>query len=657
MSSATNTASAAQPQPTETNATASPVAKTPNELVVRETVESLAVAFILALLFKAFVAEAFVIPTGSMAPTLMGAHKDILGEETGYRFQVGASSEFDNDAGVKNGRFVMGAICPISRKPQVISPLRDKNESTFSGDRILVSKLAYAWNTPKRWDVIVFKFIEKARQNYIKRCIGLPNETVRVFGGDIFIRPSTNSPYEIARKPPHVTAAMMQLVNDTQHAPQVFIKANIPPNWQPLEKDEAVWTSNWSSGAWSATGEQKSDETAWLRYFHRVVDLAAWHTFNATGQLPVSMNPRQPRLITDFTAYNSDVLSGQDPASYKNDPEKWLERAAAEMSIIYRDNGGLSNDGLHWTGDLGLEVDFETSSETKSVSLMIVEYGLKHIVTFDLSSGQATAEVTKEGEPLAIFQDGSTGSKSATAATDVRAGKKHRIKLSNIDEQFTLWIDGKVANWAPSNRLTLSNVLLPTERAPTSSATDPLDGAPLGIGVSNGRIDVTRAKVFRDIYHIAYGPNSGRATFYDGKPLISDYRVPTYATFVQMIRDSVTDEMRESYARNMHGISANELRKKMPSEVLDRYTLACFPEAWGKSDMITKRSTYEFQMMEDWFFPMGDNSAASYDARSWRDHHTPRRLMIGRAVVVFWPHFWNAPIPFFPNFQRMGLIR
>ncbi|EMI24455.1 S26 family signal peptidase [Rhodopirellula europaea] len=44
----------------------------------RETVEAFAVAFILALLFRAFIAEAFVIPTGSMAPALMGAHKDVF---------------------------------------------------------------------------------------------------------------------------------------------------------------------------------------------------------------------------------------------------------------------------------------------------------------------------------------------------------------------------------------------------------------------------------------------------------------------------------------------------------------------------------------------------------------------------------------------------
>src|SRR5689334_2661262 len=43
----------------------------------RETVESIVVAFVLAFLFRTFEAEAFVIPTGSMAPTLYGQHRDV----------------------------------------------------------------------------------------------------------------------------------------------------------------------------------------------------------------------------------------------------------------------------------------------------------------------------------------------------------------------------------------------------------------------------------------------------------------------------------------------------------------------------------------------------------------------------------------------------
>ena len=61
----------------------------------RETIEAVVVAFILALLVRGFEAEAFVIPTGSMAPTLMGRHKEVTCPECGYVYAVNASAEDD----------------------------------------------------------------------------------------------------------------------------------------------------------------------------------------------------------------------------------------------------------------------------------------------------------------------------------------------------------------------------------------------------------------------------------------------------------------------------------------------------------------------------------------------------------------------------------
>src|SRR5271166_5598375 len=58
---------------------------------IRETVESVIIAFVLAFLFRTFEAEAFVLPTGSMAPTLMGKHKDLECPMCHYRYPVSAS--------------------------------------------------------------------------------------------------------------------------------------------------------------------------------------------------------------------------------------------------------------------------------------------------------------------------------------------------------------------------------------------------------------------------------------------------------------------------------------------------------------------------------------------------------------------------------------
>src|SRR5580700_8774172 len=55
---------------------------------IKDTIESILVAFILAFVFRAFVVEAFVIPTGSMAPTLLGAHMRYTCPDCGYQFDT-----------------------------------------------------------------------------------------------------------------------------------------------------------------------------------------------------------------------------------------------------------------------------------------------------------------------------------------------------------------------------------------------------------------------------------------------------------------------------------------------------------------------------------------------------------------------------------------
>src|SRR5438045_3338134 len=79
---------------------------------MRETVESIVIAFVLAFLFRTFEAEAFVIPTGSMAPTLMGRHKDVTCPQCGYRYQVSASEEESEDRRRPTANCVAG-MCPM----------------------------------------------------------------------------------------------------------------------------------------------------------------------------------------------------------------------------------------------------------------------------------------------------------------------------------------------------------------------------------------------------------------------------------------------------------------------------------------------------------------------------------------------------------------
>jgi signal peptidase I len=81
------------------------------------------------------------------------------------------------------------------------------------------------------------------------------------------------------------------------------------------------------------------------------------------------------------------------------------------------------------------------------------------------------------------------------------------------------------------------------------------------------------------------------------------------------------------------------------------------PQSWNKTRLFDLRRIRNFKLEENQFFPMGDNSAASADARSWTRHYVSRELLIGKALVLLWPHPWNRPVPLLPNVRRMGLIR
>ena len=56
-----------------------------------------------------------------------------------------------------------------------------------SGDYLIVDEISYRFREPQRGDVIVFKYPKKPSQRFIKRIIGLPNETVEIDNGKVIV--------------------------------------------------------------------------------------------------------------------------------------------------------------------------------------------------------------------------------------------------------------------------------------------------------------------------------------------------------------------------------------------------------------------------------------------------------------------------------------
>ena len=549
----------------------------------RETIESIVVAIILAFLFRTFVAEAFVIPTGSMAPTLMGKHKDVECSQCGYSYRTGASIE---DA---EPTFVVATTCPICRFTMNLGT-DNANHVSFTGDRILVGKFSYELSSPKRWDVIVFKFPGNAKQNYIKRLIGLPNETLQIRHGDIYVKPDAEENFRIARKPEHKLLAMMQVVHDSRYVSPVLRKAGWPSRWQPwvASGGKPVWSHDEDRNTYASAGD--SSDMAWLRYQHIVPLYEDWGVLLSSRQIPdLSQMPGQ--LITDFYAYNAYTTGSQAGIGETGSLGPEPQRARV---------------GLHWVGDLALEAKVKVRGEQGKLAFKLVESGIHFDCTIDVATGKA--ELTMTGGAGGFHGPDGQVVARPTANTALRGSGSYDIRMANVDDEIWVWIDNRRV--AFSSPTTYDG---PQNPRPQWSPKEYGDLAPAGVGSQGVEVDVEWLKVLRDKYYISTrgGPSM-------------DQQYPNYVN---------------------------------PAEVIATFS---DPSQWSTSDLFDwdAAGTVKFEMGDNHFFPLGDNSPQSKDARLWEgDPFVDGKLLTGKAMMIYWPHAWNRPVPFLPNVKRMGFIR
>jgi len=118
----------------------------PQKSVVREYVEAIIIAILLALFIRSFIVQAFKIPSGSMLPTLqIGDHLLV-------------------------NKFIYGVKIPMTGN--VLIP----------------------WKSPERDDVVVFRFPKDRSIDYIKRVVGIAGDIVEVKDKQLFLNgePITN---------------------------------------------------------------------------------------------------------------------------------------------------------------------------------------------------------------------------------------------------------------------------------------------------------------------------------------------------------------------------------------------------------------------------------------------------------------------------------
>ena len=583
----------------------------------REAIEGLLVAIVLALLIRGYEAEAFVIPTGSMAPTLRGMHKDVKCEQCAYEYAAGASQ----DSEVAHGRVVL-TVCPMCAFPQTIE-YTEGRDASFSGDRILVNKFAYdPMGKPERFDVIVFKNPNDAKQNYIKRLCGLPGETIKLLRGDIYFR-RDNDPepaFEIARKPPRKLRAMLQPVHDTKYISKKLDELGLPPRWQ-ADGGSAAWTTPDRHRTFDV---QSSPNDNWIRYRHIVPTLGDWAAIH-DGKDPDFKNARG-ELISDHYAYNSYLNANANfnsggPLGFGDQTFGFWDRST----------------GKNWVGDIALEANVDVKSDAGELTLQLVEAGWRFDCRFDVSTGKATVSMRDQNGQAKPFDGGPT----VTAETAVQGSGSYRLLFSNVDSELRLWVNNKLIEFDKPATYSRSKDVIKTEMdlRPYYGGPDDLgDLAPAGLAGKNLDAHVERLRIHRDKYYVAV---KGGTAHQD--PTAGDY---------------------------IGGIDSENIRTMFRS-----------PDSWDTLPIFEQTQSAEFVLKDsdddskDQFFPMGDNSPQSHDARVWNAHanYVERQFLIGEAVLIYYPHPWAAKLPgnpgtrgenfrslqllFYPKFSRMGLIR
>ncbi|GAB4137153.1 MAG: signal peptidase I [Planctomycetaceae bacterium] len=592
----------------------------------RESIESVVVAFILAFLFRTFEAEAFVIPTGSMAPTLRGRHKEIECEQCKYRFAIGASDEVEQPGYLLPNRRIEDAICPNCRYVTPGDIVRKL--PVFKGDRILVNKFPYEFGDPKRWDVIVFKYPEEPDTNYIKRLVGLPGEKLHIIQGDVYLEGKNRELTILRKDDPEKQRLLQILVYDNDHPADELQKHGWPARWAAVEKktatnDVAGWSETeqgWESDPETHSFSLNAEGThRWLRYRHFVPGREDW---DAVKRKQKPVNPR-PQLIMDFCGYNA-YTGGQQ--------------------------GQVVDFGQYWVGDLTLncEANIEEIEDGAELILELHEGPRTYRCVIDVSSGEASLlqnvpENVAEEEWITL----------ASAETRMKKAGKFRLTFANVDHRLCLWINDKLIDFGTDDDGIEKNRY---KRHGPRGYTYPMetDLTPVGIAAKGLSLKVSHLLLQRDIYY--------RGEHVENDALNWD-RPPTHYEY-------------QGHRENSIPITLSKL-------VHD-------PRGWWEEYRQHRQPAVFERLGDNEYFVMGDNSPRSKDSRLWPNayrnakhrHAVPRSNLVGKAFYIYWPHgvpfmnngqgypftyhrtingkktdYPNMRIPFYPDFKRMRRIR
>ena len=452
-------------RPTSSNSTTSPKVRPESRESVRETADSIVVAFILAFVFRAFIIEAFVIPTGSMAATLYGEHLTVICADCGW--------EFAHNVPVPSGAV---ATCPncAHRNKVAVADLRGK--SPESGDRILALKWPYdiggGFLGPQRWDVTLFKDPSDSNladgvTNFIKRLAGKPNEVLEIIDGDVYTAPVEQ-----------LSERTRKALDDARHAK--YLRRNSETFRDPV----ASSTESRLRAVWPDVLEELNDKLRICRKT-RLAQESLWGVVYDHDFPPRRVGPGQP-----YWAKVDPATTGWNPAGRRlvfsatdDQPEGVALRGKKATDVV----GYNVVDGGEVSGVTDLRQRFVCTRSAGEGTLLVRLPQRQRSFWAELNSDgtvrlyETTGGLPRDGvEPLAEAK-----------LPPLAIGEPFSVDFRNVDHRVSLRVAGEVC---------LSHEFVP-DIAALRKLTPELDPGEIGLFARGMSVILTHVVVERDVYY------------------------------------------------------------------------------------------------------------------------------------------------------------
>lgn len=406
---------------------------------IKETVISLTISFVFAFVFRGFIVEAFVIPTGSMAPTLMGAHMRFAAPETGYVWPVGPWETIPPD--YQTAYPLQGSKNPIKVNDPMSGTMVGggtgvRNVPATAGDRIFVLKYLKGIINPNRWDVIVFRNPGRPETNFIKRLIGLPGEQVAFVDGDLFTRVAENGgTHDVA--PPQVYPSTADAWNSADWKIQRKTELAQKSVWQ------LVFDSFYAAPKGTVKQPWTSKDSAW--------DFSAGTSYSLKTDAPATLEWDHIRWpILDTYPYNQGPKAGE---VFDRTPD------APEVLTSLRFMGH----SVFPVSDLRLAANIVPEKSNMDFAGVVAARGYEF-----------RARIEKGTRGVLEMRPGTTGPWKVLAegnlSTPIQAGVARDVEFWHVDQSLAMYIDGKRElyaeyDWLPIERLANATTLKPTDIA------------------------------------------------------------------------------------------------------------------------------------------------------------------------------------------------